>query len=74
MRHDPETIAEALNLYHSGLSYRKNADSARRRGVSVHYATVYRWNKKYVDLCSPYLDSLPVRVGDVWNAESCSQA
>lgn len=69
MRHDPETIAEALNLYHSGLSYRKNADSAKRRGVSVHYTTVYRWNKKYVDLCRPYLDSLPVHVGDVWNAD-----
>ena len=69
MRHDPETVTEALNQYHSGLSYRKAVESVRRRGTNVHFTTIYRWNKKYAALTDPYLDSLPVRVGSRWNVD-----
>ena len=69
MRHDPETVTEALNQYNSGLSYRKAVESVRRRGTDVHFTTIYRWNKKYAALTGPYLDSLPVCVGSRWNAD-----
>ena len=69
MRHDPETVTEALNQYHSELSCRKAVESVRRRGTNVHFTTIDRWNKKYAALTDPYLDSFPVRVGSKWNAD-----
>ena len=50
MKHNPQGITTAMQLYFSGESLRNTAKSLRLLGVQVSYQTVYRWIAKYTEL------------------------
>ena len=69
MKHDPKGITIAMQLYFSGESLRKTADSLRLIGVEVSYRTILNWIRKYVSLMDKYLDKITPNVSDTWRAD-----
>ena len=51
MKHNPQAVTTAMQLYFSGESLRNTARSLRLLGVQVSHKTVFMWIKKY-DLCT----------------------
>lgn len=50
MRHKPQEIVSALELYFRGLSLRNTQKSLRMSGIRVSHETIYYWIKKYIAL------------------------
>ena len=50
MKHNPQAITSAMQLYFSGESLRNTMKSLKLLGVEVSHQTVYNWIKKYVQL------------------------
>ncbi|MCJ7632726.1 transposase, partial [Candidatus Bathyarchaeota archaeon] len=48
MKHNPQAITSAMQLYFSGESLRNTQKSLKLLGVQVSHKTVYMWIKKYV--------------------------
>lgn len=69
MKHDPKGVVVAMQLYFSGESLRKTADSLRMIGVQVSYRTILNWITKYVGLMDKYLDKITPNVSDTWRAD-----
>jgi len=69
MKHDPQGITAAMQLYFSGESLRNTAKSLRLIGVEVSHKTVYLWIKRYVALMDKYLSRIKPHVSDVWRAD-----
>ncbi len=69
MKHNPQAITSAMQLYFSGASLRKTADSLRLLGSDVSYKTVERWITKYVSLMDGYVQKLQPKVSDAWRAD-----
>ena len=69
MKHSPQAITLAMQLYFSGESLRNTMKSLRLLGVEVSHQTVYNWIKKYIGLMKRYLDKLKPDVGDTWRAD-----
>jgi transposase-like protein len=69
MKHNPQGITTAMQLYFSGESLRNTAESVRLIGMSVSHQTVYSWIKKYVTLMSRYLEKIKPNVSDAWRAD-----
>ena len=69
MKHNPQGITTAMQLYFSGASLRKTAKALELLGVQVSHKTVYMWIKKYVGLMEKYLDRITPQVGDTWRAD-----
>ena len=69
MKHNPQGITTAMQLYFSGESLRNTARSLRLMGVQVSYQTVWNWIQKYMGLMEKYLDKITPQVSDTWRAD-----
>jgi transposase-like protein len=69
MKHNPQGITTAMQLYFSGESLRNTARSLRLMGVQVSYQTVWNWIQKYIGLMEKYLDKITPNVSDTWRAD-----
>jgi transposase-like protein len=69
MKHSPQGITTAMQLYFSGESLRNTARSLRLLGVQVSHKTVFMWIKKYTALMEKYLDKITPQVSDTWRAD-----
>lgn len=69
MKHNPQGITAAMQLYFSGESLRNTARSLRLLGVQVSHQTVYNWIEKYTVLMAKYLDKITPQVSDTWRAD-----
>ena len=69
MKHNPQAVTTAMQLYFSGESLRNTQKSLRLLGVDVSHKTVYMWIKKYVNLMEEYVMKLKVDVSDTWRAD-----
>ncbi len=66
MKHNPQAITTAMQLYFSGESLRNVARSLRLLGTQVSHQTIYRWIAKYTGLMQKYLDKITPQVSDTW--------
>jgi len=66
MKHNPQAITTAMQLYFSGESLRNVARSLRLIGAQVSHQTIYRWIAKYTELMQKYLDKITPQVSDTW--------
>jgi putative transposase len=69
MKHNPQAITTAMQLYFSGASLRNTQKSLRLLGVKVSHQTVYNWISKYVGLMERYIEKLKPNVSDTWRAD-----
>jgi transposase-like protein len=69
MKHSPQGITTAMQLYFSGESLRNTARSLRLLGVQVSHQTVYNWIAKYTALMEEYLDKITPQVSETWRAD-----
>ena len=69
MKHNPQAITSAMQLYFSGASLRSTMESLKLLGVKVSYQTVYNWIKKYVQLMKKYVDQYKPNVSETWRAD-----
>jgi len=69
MKHDPQGITAAMQLYFSGESLRNTAKSLKLIGVVVTHQTIYNWIQKYTALMDKYLAQIKPQVSDVWRAD-----
>ena len=69
MKHNPQGVTAAMQLYFSGESLRNTARSLQMIGVQVSYKTVYLWIKKYTELMERYLSTVRPQVSDTWRAD-----
>ncbi|MGB9022873.1 MAG: DDE-type integrase/transposase/recombinase [Candidatus Bathyarchaeia archaeon] len=69
MKHSPQGITAAMQLYFSGESLRNTAKSLRLIGVEVRHKTVYCWIRKYVEIMGKYLNQIKPQVSDTWRAD-----
>ena len=66
MKHNPQAITTAMQLYFSGESLRNVSISLRLIGAVVSHQTIYRWIGKYTELMNKYLDKITPQVSDTW--------
>ena len=69
MKHNPQAVTTAMQLYFSGESLRNTQKSLRLLGVQVCHRTVYKWIRKYSELMQAYADKIQPKVSDVWRAD-----
>jgi transposase-like protein len=69
MKHNPQGITTAMQLYFSGESLRNTAKSLKLIGVEVSYRTVLNWIRKYTELMEKYLTEITPQVSDTWRAD-----
>jgi len=69
MKHNPQAVTTAMQLYFSGESLRNTARSLRLLGVEVSYQSVWNWIQKYTALMEKYLDKITPQVSDTWRAD-----
>lgn len=69
MKHNPQAITTAMQLYFSGESLRNTKNSLKLMGVIVSHQTVYNWISKYVGLMQKYVEQLKPQVSDTWRAD-----
>jgi transposase-like protein len=69
MKHNPQAITSAMQLYFSGESLRNTMRSLKLLGVEVSHKTVFMWIKKYVKLMQTYCDKIIPNVSDTWRAD-----
>jgi transposase-like protein len=69
MKHNPQAITTAMQLYFSGESLRNTARSLKLLSSEVSHQTVYNWIEKYTALMEKYLDKITPQVSDTWRAD-----
>lgn len=69
MKHSPQAITSAMQLYFTGASLRNVQKFLRLQGVEVSHVSVLNWIRKYVGLMERYLDDITPQVSDVWRAD-----
>lgn len=69
MKHNPQAITTAMQLYFSGESLRNTQRSLILMGVEVSHQTVANWIKKYMRLMKSYADNLKPNVSSTWRAD-----
>jgi putative transposase len=69
MKHNPQGITTAIQLYFSGESLRNTAESLRLIGVDVTYQTIWNWIKKYTALMNQYLEQIQPNVSGAWRTD-----
>jgi transposase-like protein len=69
MKHNPQAVTSAMQLYFSGESLRNTMKSLRLLGVEVSYRTILNWIKKYVKLMKDYVEKFTPNVSDTWRAD-----
>ena len=69
MKHDPQGITMAMQLYFSGESLRNVSKALRLLGMEVTHQTIYNWIVKYTKLLKEHLNKITPEVGDAWRAD-----
>jgi len=69
MKHNPQAITSAMQLYFSGESLRNVMKSLKLLGVEVSHQTIYNWINKYVSLMKQYVEKITPNVSDTWRAD-----
>jgi transposase-like protein len=69
MKHNPQAITSAMQLYFSGESLRNTMKSLKLLGVQVSYQTILNWIGKYVRLMERYVEKIVPNVSDTWRAD-----
>ena len=69
MKHSPQAVTTAMQMYFSGESLRNTAKTLRLLGVHVCHRTVFNWIQKYIALMEKYLDKITPNVSDTWRAD-----
>ncbi|MGI0090424.1 MAG: DDE-type integrase/transposase/recombinase [Nitrososphaerales archaeon] len=69
MKHNPQAITSAMQLYFSGESLRNVCKSLKLLGCEVSHMSVYRWIEKYSSLMNEYLEQITPQVSDTWRAD-----
>jgi transposase-like protein len=69
MKHNPQAVTTAMQLYFSGESFRNTMKSLRLIGITVSHKTVFKWVKKYITLMRDYVETLKPNVSDTWRAD-----
>lgn len=69
MKHNPQAVTTAMQLYFSGESLRNTKNSLKLIGVDVSHQTVYNWISKYIALMQDYVEKLQPPVSDTWRAD-----
>jgi transposase-like protein len=69
MKHDPQGVTAAMQLYFSGASLRNTARSLHLIGVEVSPRTILRWIAKYTELMEGYLSTIQPQLSDTWRAD-----
>jgi putative transposase len=69
MKHNPQAITSAMQLYFSGESLRNTMKSLKLLGVEVSYRTILNWIRKYVKLMKDYIETITPNVSDTWRAD-----
>jgi putative transposase len=69
MKHNPQAITSAMQLYFSGESLRNTMKSLKLLGVEVSYRTILNWIRKYVKLMKNYVEKITPNVSDTWRAD-----
>ena len=69
MKHNPQAITSAMQLYFSGESLRNTQKSLKLLGVEVTHKTIFMWIKKYIGLMKEYAEKITPNVSDTWRAD-----
>jgi putative transposase len=69
MKHNPQGITAAMQLYFSGESLRNTQRSLKLIGVEVSHQTVANWISKYTAIMKNYVDKLSPNVSSTWRAD-----
>jgi putative transposase len=69
MKHSPQAITSAMQLYFSGESLRNTMKSLKLLGVQVSHQTIHNWIGKYVSLMKSYVEKIVPNVSDTWRAD-----
>jgi len=69
LKHNPQAVTTAMQLYFSGESLRNTKNSLKLIGVQVSHQTILNWIGKYTQLMKQYVDKLKPNVGDTWRAD-----
>jgi putative transposase len=69
MKHNPQAVTSAIQLYFSGESLRNTQKSLKLLGVEVSHKTIFMWIKKYVRLMKDYAEKIVPNVSDTWRAD-----
>jgi transposase-like protein len=69
MKHSPQAITSAMQLYFSGESLRNTMKSLRLLGVDVSYKTIHNWIAKYVKIMKDYIEKFTPNVSNTWRAD-----
>jgi transposase-like protein len=69
MKSTPEVICSAMQIYFSGVSLRKTAESLILRGVRVSHVSVYSWISKYISLMEKYVEQIKPNVSEKWRTD-----
>ena len=69
MKHNPQGITAAMQLYFSGESLRNTARSLHMIGVEVSPRTILSWIGKYSGLMEKYLAKIQPQLSDTWRAD-----
>jgi putative transposase len=69
MKHNPQAVTTAMQLYFSGESLRNTMKALELMGVQVSYRTILNWIKKYIRLMQNYTESIVPNVSDTWRAD-----
>jgi transposase-like protein len=69
MKHNPQAITSAMQLYFSGESLRNTMESLQLLGVEVSHQTVHNWIQKYVTFMQSYVEKIVPNVSDTWRAD-----
>ena len=69
MKHNPQAITAAMQLYFSGESLRNTQRSLELIGVEVSHQTVANWISKYTHIMKNYVDKIKPNVGSTWRAD-----
>jgi transposase-like protein len=69
MKHNPQAVTTAMQLYFSGESLRKTAESLKLIGMDVTHQTIYNWIRKYIGLMQRYLEKIKPNVGEAWRTD-----
>ena len=69
-KYSPETVSLTLDLYFSGMSLAKIANTLNRNyDMSMNKITVYRWIQKFIPKISEYVNSLAPQLSDTWHGD-----
>jgi putative transposase len=69
MKHNPQAVTTAMQLYFSGESLRNTQRSLRLIGVEVSHQTVSNWITKYSRIMKAYADNIKPEVSATWRAD-----